>query len=644
MSDTSGLPTEAIEFEPLRLNFTGLGRVYLATWPYIYAQLRHFLALLALNLLIVGFGTAFGFFGFDILYDSVGGSEPLSDAQASVMLLAAEDYVLVATLTEEARFEILFRFLIASGIIIILTTSMFTLIMMYKVWILQRVNQELRVAMVRNAEELSLRFHAKMSAGDGIYRVFQDSAMVTAVVDNIVVQPIIALSIIAMQLTIATLFSPWFAYLLLVAVVTVVAVTSWFTPRLQTWSQAARRANAGLFARVQETFQSIQAIKAYGYEDTNSGKFRTASRTALDTAFVLRRDFAIVKVIASFLLVLTLFVTDYIATQFVLENNTVFGASFLVLFGMSLTHWTVAAHQARRGTVVAFTLSFEGLVKLWCYAQDMAVGLERAFWLLAQQPEVQDPEDPIPFPQVQQSVRLARVTFGYEPEIPVLSKFNLVARKGEITALVGESGAGKSTAMALLLRLFDPDEGQVLIDDMDIRSFRVNDVRRNVSIALQENVLFPLSIEENLRYATPDATDAAVKEAAQVACAHEFIESLPDGYQTELGIGGSLLSAGQRQRLSIARALIRDAPILLLDEPTASLDTETEHRIMTNLKQWASDRVVILITHRLSTIRDADHIAFLANGEIIESGSHAALLEQQGSYTEFINLQGPSHA
>lgn len=643
MTDVWGASAPQDEFEALTLNFRGLGRVYLATWPYIYSQLKHFIALLALSLGMVGFGTAVGFFSVDILWDSVGQSEPLSEAQASVMWLPASDFVTVEALSEAARYEILIRFLIASAFIIIFTTSMFTLVGMYKVWILQRVNQELRVAMVRNAEELSLRFHAKMSAGDGIYRVFQDSAMVTAVVDNIVVQPIIALSILVLQLVIATLFSPWFAFLLLLAVITIVTITAWFTPRLRISSQAARRANAGLFTRVQETFQSIQAIKAYSYEDANLAAFQNGSRIALDTAFSLRRDFAALKVIASFLLVLTLFITDYIATSFVLQKDAVFGASLLVLLGMSVTNWTIAAHQARRGAVEAFTFNFESLVKVWCFAQDMAVGLGRAFWLLSQEPEVQDPENPQEFPVVKQGIRFNGVSFGYEPSVSVLSEFHLNAQKGQITALVGESGAGKSTAMALLLRLFDPDTGRVLIDELDIRSFRVDDVRANVAIALQENVLFPFSIADNLRYATPDATQEIIEQAATIACAQEFIETLPVGYQTELGIGGALLSVGQKQRLSIARAIVRDARILILDEPTASLDTATERQVMANLKRWAEDRVVILITHRLSTIRDADHIAFLANGSIVESGTHESLLEQQGHYFDFVRINESSN-
>lgn len=631
------------DFDALRLDLKGLGRIYLATWPYIFAQIWHFLALLVLNLALLAFGTAVAFLGFDILMDSVGGAAPLSGVQAAVMLLPDADYVGVESLSESARFEVLFRFLIVSAVIIVTTTSAFTLLAMYKVWILQRVNQDLRVAMVRNAEDLSLRFHSRTSAGDGIYRVFQDSAMVTAVVDHVVVQPIIATAMIALQLGVATLFSPYFAVLMLVASAAVVAMALALAPRLRTGSRAARHANAGLFTRIQETFQGIRAIKAYGFEDANLGKFRSESTTALDTAFTLRRDFAALKVAVSYLLALLLFATDYVATRFVLAEDAVFGASLLVLFGMSATQWTVAVHQARRNRIDAFALHFEDLVRVWCFAQDMAVGLGRAFWLLAQRPEVSDPAEPVPFPAVLEGVRFTGVRFGYAPATPVLDGFEFAARPGEITALVGESGAGKSTAMALLLRLFDPDAGSVAVDGVDLRSMRVADLRGHVAIALQENVLFPTSIADNLRYATPWATPARIREAAEVACATPFIEELPDGFETVLGVGGALLSTGQKQRLSIARALVRGAPILVLDEPTASLDADTERRLLANLRNWAAGRVVVIITHRLSTIRDADRIAVLADGSVVETGTHDELMAHRGRYHDFVAAREPSH-
>ena len=587
---------------------------------------------------MIGFATAVAFLSIDILFDSVGNSEPLSYTQAGVMFLSPAEYVETSALTESARLEILFRFLIVSAVIIVVTTSAFTVISLYKTWILQQVNQDLRVDMVRNAEELSLRFHTETSAGDSIYRVFQDSAMVTAVVDHIVVQPIIAIATLLMQLVIAVLFSPWFAFLLALAAAVIGLMTIWYTPILRTWSQATRRASAALFTRIQESFQSIQAIKAYQFEDENLARFRAESRLALNNAFALRRDFAIVKVSTSFLLAITLFATDYVATQYVLDGDVVFGASLLVLLGMSVTNWTVAAHQARRGAVEGFAFNFESLVRLWSLAQDMAVGLGRAFWLLSQQPEVRDPADPATVPSPITEVSFRGVSFGYEPETPVLDGFDLTAQAGTVTALVGASGAGKTTAMALLLRLYDPSSGSVHIGGEDVRSLTVKDVRSAVAIALQDNALFPVSIAENVRYASPDATDEQIHEAASVACALDFIEALPEGFDTELGVGGALLSVGQKQRLSIARALVRNAPILVLDEPTASLDAEIEQQVLANLKTWAQNRVVFIITHRLSTIKEVDQIAFLDDGKVVEAGTHNQLMSHRGQYAAFVAM------
>jgi ABC-type multidrug transport system fused ATPase/permease subunit len=194
--------------------------------------------------------------------------------------------------------------------------------------------------------------------------------------------------------------------------------------------------------------------------------------------------------------------------------------------------------------------------------------------------------------------------------------------------------------MSLLLRLFEPDAGAIEIDGADLRRFRIQSLRAKVAIALQENILFGASVRENIRYAVPDASDAAVRAAARVACADEFIEALPEGYDTLLGERGTKLSTGQRQRLSIARAVLKDAPILVLDEPTASLDAATELRVLRNLALWGRERVIFLITHRLGTVRRADQIAVLQDGKIVEIGSHADLLARdEGTYRRHVGLE-----
>ena len=622
----------------IKLDFRGLCYIYLSTWPYILAEIKHFTALLIMTLCLIGFGTAIAFLGIDVLWDSVGRGETLSTGQAKILFLPADLYTNIKPLTESARQIVLVRFLILTGIFVVITSTFNVAIRLYKVWILQRVNQSLRTRMVSNAEELSLRSDSKASTGDAIYRVFQDSAMVTAVVENIVVVPVIGIVTLAVQLIIASLFSPWFGFLFFVGVALCMVILGIITPRLQSLSLGARQASSSLFTRVQETFQSIQAIKTYGFENENYNRFFLESKTAIDTAFDLRRNFAFVKVACGYTLILVLFTTDYIATQYVLDGSTVFGASLLVIFGLSVTTWTVAAHQARAGSLMMSKVTVEDLIRVWCLAQDMSVGLNRAFWLLAIEPEVKDAENPQPFPVLQHGVSFHNVSFGYNHELKVLKNINLNIEVGEVIAVVGPSGSGKSTLASMLLRLFDPDEGSICIDNKDIRSIKINTLRRNIATALQENILFPVSIEENLRYAAPSISQSEIQSATKLACA-EFISELPNGYKTELGVGGALLSTGQKQRLSIARALVRDTSILILDEPTASLDAETERQVIGNIKDWAQNKIILIITHRPSTIRDADRIIFLNEGSITETGTHEELLALGGDYEKFVLVE-----
>ena len=268
------------------------------------------------------------------------------------------------------------------------------------------------------------------------------------------------------------------------------------------------------------------------------------------------------------------------------------------------------------------------------------MGLDRVFEILDIEPDVKNVVDPISMPPFKREIRFEHVSFAYELARPVLNDVSFTAPVGSICAIVGPTGSGKSTLVSLLTRLFDPDTGIVSIDGNDVRQLDVESLRANVSIALQENVLFGMSVRDNIRYVVPDATDTEVFEAVRVACADEYIEGLPDGLDTMLSDRGGRLSTGQRQRLSIARAIVRSAPILILDEPTAALDAETEHRVLERLAEWGVGRVIFLITHRISTIQQADQILYLDSGEILESGSHYKLMQiEDGHYRHFVETE-----
>jgi ABC-type multidrug transport system fused ATPase/permease subunit len=316
-------------------------------------------------------------------------------------------------------------------------------------------------------------------------------------------------------------------------------------------------------------------------------------------------------------------------------------ASVLVgLVGLSFLRWNLSAYQSAQEYLGASSVSIRDLVERWTRAQDMAMGLHRVFDILDIEPDVQTRTDAKPMPPLQQEIRFDRVSFAYEPERPVLRDVSFAVTPGTVTAIVGPTGSGKSSLMSLLSRLFDPDSGSVSIDGVDLRDIDLDALRTNVSVALQENVLFGISLRDNIRYVVPDASDEQVLKAVEVACVEEYVAGLPDGLDTVLSDRGGKLSTGQRQRLSIARALVKGAPILVLDEPTAALDAATEHRVLQRLADWAEQRVVFLITHRISTIAQAHNILYIDKGRLIEQGSHDELMQLQGGrYRSFVETE-----
>ena len=521
----------------------------------------------------------------------------------------------------------------------------------YNIWILQRINQDLRTALVERWHTLSLSYHSDHRTGDSIFRIYQDSAQVTAVIDRLLGISTTIFSY-AVAVFLLSLLSPWLGLIMLSVVAPTLIYAKWAMPRMRTKSLVARAATSDVTSRLQESFSAIRLIKAYGAEDRIQRRLEEDSVILFNAAYRVRVLMALVGIVTFSIVAVAMLASEYLIARWAHLGVPTFSVELIAFVGLSFVIWNLAAHQWSRDEFQGAAARIRGAMWNWLSAQDIAMGLKRVFDILDLEPDVVDADDAVPLTRIRREVRFDNVSFAYQPDRPVLNGVSFVAERGTITAIVGPTGSGKSTLMGLLLRLYDPDAGAVSIDGVDLRAYTVESLRANIAIALQENVLFALSVRENIRYAAADADESQVREAIRIACMEDYVAGLPAGLDTVLGDRGGRISTGQRQRLSIARAVVRNTPLLILDEPTAALDAETENRVMTNLSQWASGaasasgaqqtdkRAIFLITHRISTIRRADHILYLDDGRIIESGDHDQLMATPGGrYRAFVEAE-----
>jgi ABC-type multidrug transport system fused ATPase/permease subunit len=373
---------------------------------------------------------------------------------------------------------------------------------------------------------------------------------------------------------------------------------------------------------------------------------------AFNAAYRVRKLIAFVTIVMFTIAASFMISGEFLMAWWASQSESTYATDLIAVVGLSWLVWNLASFTWTRNNFRESANDLRSLLRNWMTAQDMAMGLRRVFDILDIDPEITNRDDAIPMTGFRREIRFENVSFSYEAKRPVLEDVTFSATPGSISALIGPTGSGKSTLMALLLRLFDPAAGSISIDGIDLRNYQIESLRRHIAIALQENVLFGMSVRENIRYVAPEASDAQVSEAVRIADMSDYVSGLPHGLDTVLSDRGGKLSTGQRQRLSIARAVVRDTPILVLDEPTAALDAATEHRVMGNLSEWGSSqgRAIFVITHRISTIRRAENILYLDSGRILESGSHEALMQiENGRYRGFVetesslqNIQSPS--
>jgi ATP-binding cassette subfamily B protein len=333
-------------------------------------------------------------------------------------------------------------------------------------------------------------------------------------------------------------------------------------------------------------------------------------------------------------------------------SGTFFGVAFFAAFTAGVfVFWygarMVAADEMTAGNLISFlfytmqmAFGLSALAELWTDVQRAAGAAERVFELLHREPAIA-PTGGRTLEHVQGAVRFEHVTFAYpgRPDVTVLKDFSLELEPGEVVALVGPSGAGKSTIASMLYRLYDPLEGRLTLDGSPYPELDAEWLRRQVGVVAQEPLLFSTSIADNIRYGRPEATDEEVEAAARLANAHGFISSFPEGYQTLVGERGIQLSGGQKQRVAIARAVLKNPRILILDEATSALDAESEHLVREALERLMKGRTTLVIAHRLSTVKDADRVVVLESGAVVQSGTHAELVGEEGLYRRLVERQ-----
>jgi ATP-binding cassette subfamily B protein len=407
--------------------------------------------------------------------------------------------------------------------------------------------------------------------------------------------------------------------------------------KLRVASFLTRQASGQLFKKVQASIQGLLLSKAFARESDARSEFQALSYSTFDHSLSLRTRVAAMKAVTTVTLAIVLLSTDFFAATYVFSEQSIFGASLLVFLGLTSRFWSIAVYQARRGNAESIQVTLEELVNYWCLAQDMAVGLGRTWELLAHPTGVGEPKAPKNIPDKIRRLDLSDINYSHNKKL-TLNGITLRIESGHPHLLVGPSGAGKSTLLSLLLRLDDPEDGGISLDGLPINNVRLSDLRHAIGIVLQESTVLPLTLRENIEYTASDSlSDLEMGQIIKIACLESVVDSLPNGLDTDLGVDGGLLSTGQRQQVAIARMIAADPKIILLDEPTASLDSKTEEQVLRNLLAWAKEKIVLIVSHQLDIVKSVKRISVIDQGEIIAQGGHRDLIESCELYRVLCN-------
>ena len=490
----------------------------------------------------------------------------------------------------------------------------------------QRMVNDLRRDLYAHVQKLSLAFHTRQQIGDLMYRVTADTMGLQTLTMNGLFTVLSALILLAGMFTIM-LWVDWYLTLLAMLVCPLLfAAIAMLNGKMSNAATHAREKESSVYSVVQRALAGMRVIQAFTKEEEEQRRFLKASSESL----------------AADLRLYTL--QNYYYT---IVNVTIAAGTAAILW-LGTRH--VMTGELSVGGMVVFTsylaslyTPLNNIFQTYGLVQSAKVGIRRVFDILDSEQQIPEGARTFAPSGSRGDIVFENVSFGYDAAQPVLNKINLRVAAGRKVAIVGATGAGKSTLVSLLPRFYDPQAGRVIIDGVDIREFRLKSLRRQIAMILQPPLVFPFTIRENIAYGRPDAAMDEIIAAARVAQIHDSIEQLPEGYLTRVGEQGATLSEGERLRLTIARGLLLNAPILILDEPTSSVDAQTEALIMQGLDRLTYGRTTFIIAHRLSTVRQADLIVVLRGGEIVEQGAFSELLRRQGPFASLYKTQFGLH-
>ena len=454
-----------------------------------------------------------------------------------------------------------------------------------------------RSELFRHMQRLSLSYHDMTGSSDSLYRIQYDAMSIQFIAIDGTIPFIVSIATLVAMLIVIYRLDPTLALVSLVIMPLFVGVLRYFRPRLhEEWGRVKTFESAAMSV-VQEVLGAVRLVKAFGQEDREQNRFSHHSGKELSARVRVGYVEGAMSVSIGLITAVGSALVLYVGTTHVLDGRLTLGSLLLVMGYLTALYVPLETLSARIGKL-----------------QSHLASAERAFVLLDQSPDVVEKPNARDLDRAVGNVELRNVSFGYGDDSQVLRNITLSVKAGECVGIIGRTGAGKTTLTNLLLRFYDPTEGAILLDGVDVRDYKVASLRNQFSIVLQDTVLFSTTIWENISYARPDANDEQIIAASKAANAHDFIVALPNGYDTEVGERGFRLSGGERQRVSLARAFLKQAPLLILDEPTSSVDKATESGIMEAMNRLMENRTTFLVTHRDSTLTHVDRIVTIESG------------------------------